>query len=156
MLGALWGEIDLDAKLWTIPAIRMKGHREHRVPLADRAVEILRDLPRVKGERHVFPGARAKQRVGNTSMLELLQGMRRGVTVHGFRSAFKDWASEATSTPNIVSEMALAHAVGDKVEAAYRRGELLEKRKRLMRDWATYCSRPSVEAGNVTPLRGRA
>lgn len=150
-IGATWSEIDLDAKLWTVPAERMKGHREHRVPLSDRTIEILRDLPRERGSRYVFSGAKAKAPLSNMAMLELLKGMRPGVTTHGFRSTFKDWATEATAHPNIVSEAALAHAVSDKVEAAYRRGELLAKRARLMRDWATYCARPPVE-GNVTLL----
>lgn len=147
-IGATWGEIDFDTRTWTVPAARMKAHKEHRVPLPDRAVAILQDLPRVKGERRIFP-------LSNMAMLELLRGMRPGLTVHGFRSTFKTWSSEATAHPNIVSEAALAHTIPDKVEAAYRRGELFDKRKRLMRDWAAYCARPPVVAANVTPLRGR-
>lgn len=150
-IGATWSEINLDAKVWTVPAARMKGHREHRVPLSDRAVDILRDMPREKGSPYAFPGAKPKSHLSNMAMLELLKGMRPGVTTHGFRSTFKDWATEATAHPNIVSEAALAHAVSDKVEAAYRRGELLAKRARLMRDWSAYCTRPPVE-GNVTLL----
>lgn len=153
VLGATWSEIDLDARTWAVPAERMKSHRPHTVPLSDRAIEILNDLPRVKGEAHVFPGAKTGTRLHGMALLELFRGMRPGLTVHGFRSAFKDWATEATNHPNIVSESALAHAVSDKTEAAYRRGELLEKRRRLMRDWAAHCSRPPVDASNVTPLR---
>jgi integrase len=147
-IGATWDEIDFDARIWAVPPDRMKGHKEHRVPLSDRAVEILKDAPRIKGEPRVFP-------LSNMAMLELLRGMRKGLTVHGFRSCFKDWAAEATNHPNIVSEAALAHTVPDKVEAAYRRGELLAKRARLMKDWAAYCIRPPIveKAGNVTPLR---
>jgi integrase len=156
VLGATWDELDLDARTWTIAGERMKGHRRHVVPLPDRAVEILREVPRMKGERHVFPGAKAKQPLSNMVLLECVRGLRPGLTTHGFRSTFKDWASEATAHANIVSEMALAHTIKDAVERAYRRGELYEKRKRLMRDWASYCSRPPVEAGNVMPLRGRA
>nr|WP_280642661.1 site-specific integrase [Methylocystis rosea] len=118
VIGARWPEIDLKAKEWTVPADRMKGGREHRIPLSDRAVEVLTALPRLKGETHVFPGPRKGAGLSNMAMLELLRGMRPGLTVHGFRSAFKDWASEATNHPNIVSETALAHVVSDKVEAA--------------------------------------
>jgi integrase len=154
-IGATWAEIDLDAKVWTIPAARMKAHREHRVPLSDRAVEILRDLPRVQGERHVFAGGRAKSPLSNMAMLELLKGLRPGLTTHGFRSSFRDWCAERTSYPREVAEMALAHTIKDAVERAYRRGEFYEKRKRLMRDWSEYCMRPPIaeKAGNVTPLR---
>ena len=138
--------------VWTIPASRMKAHKEHRVPLSDRAVAILDNMPRIRGERHVFPGAKVGTGLSNMAMLETLRGMRPGFTVHGFRSAFKDWASETTRYPNIVSEAALAHTVGDKVEAAYRRGELIEKRRLLMRDWAAYCARPPVARANVVNL----
>mgnify|MGYP002631385534 CR=1 FL=1 len=153
-IGAKWAEIDHDAKTWTVPASRMKANRQHTVPLSDRAAAILRDLPRELGSAFVFPGAKAKRPLSNMAMLECLRDLREGLTVHGFRSAFKDWASEATHTPNIVSEMALAHTVSDKVEAAYRRGELIEKRRILMKDWADWCARPPVEkGGNVTELR---
>lgn len=153
-IGATWDEIDLDGKEWTVPAERMKVHRAHRVPLSDRAVEILRSLPREKGSPYVFPGAKAESPLSNMAMLELVRGMRPGLTVHGFRSVFKDWASESTNHPNIVSEAALAHTISDKVEAAYRRGELFEKRRRLMRDWAAYCGRrPAERTANVVPMR---
>lgn len=153
VIGARWSEMDLEAGAWTIPAERMKAHKEHRVPLADRAIEILKKLPRERGSPFVFPGGKAKTPLSNMALLEMLRGIRKGVTVHGFRSAFKDWATEATNHPNIVSEAALAHAIPDKVEAAYRRGELFEKRKRLMAAWASYCSRPLItDKGNVTPL----
>lgn len=156
-IGAKWAEIDLEAKTWTVPALRMKAHRQHTVPLSDRAVALLRDLPRESGSPFVFPGAKAKRPLSNMAMLECLRDLREGPTVHGFRSAFKDWASEATNTPNIVSEMALAHTVSDKVEAAYRRGELIEKRRKLMKNWADYCGRaPVATNGNVTELRARA
>lgn len=154
-IGATWGEIDLDGKVWTVPAARMKAHRDHRVPLADRAVEILRDLPREKDSPYVFPGGKAGSPLSNMAMLQLLKGMRPGLTTHGFRSAFKDWSTESTNHPNIVSEAALAHTVKDAVEKAYRRGELFGKRTKLMKDWAAYCARPPTAetAGNVTPLR---
>jgi len=152
-IGATWDEVDIDAKTWTIPGERMKAHRPHRVPLSDRAVAIVEGLPRLRGEKHVFPGTKGDG-LSNVAMLDLLRSMRPSVTVHGFRSSLKDWAAEATAHPNIVSEAALAHTIPDKVEKAYRRGELLEKRRRLMRDWATFCSRPPIaEKSNVTPLR---
>ena len=157
-IGAVWSEIDKDSKTWTVPAERMKAHKEHRVPLCARALEILDELPRERGAAFVFPGGKDKAPLSNMAMLELLRGMRPGLTVHGFRSSFKDWASEATNHPDRVSEAALAHTIPDKVEKAYRRGELFEKRTRLMRDWAAYLSRPPIAAGvdNVTPIRGKA
>jgi integrase len=113
------------------------------VPLSDRAAEILASVPR-EGE-HIFP-------LSNMAMLELLRGMRPGTTVHGFRSSFRDWAAERTSYPNHVAEAALAHTISDKVEKAYRRGDLFEKRRRLMADWAAWCSRPVPTGGTVTAL----
>jgi integrase len=148
VLGAKWSEFDIVSKTWTIPASRMKANKEHRVPLSDRAVKILANLPR--DDELVFP-------LTHTSMLELLRRMGHdNATVHGFRSTFRDWAAERTSYPNHVAEAALAHAVADKVEKAYRRTDLFEKRRRLMSDWAAWCSRPaSVESGKVVSLKGR-
>jgi integrase len=145
--GATWDELDLKAQVWTIPGERMKAGKEHRVPLCPRVLAILRDLPR-HGDR-IFP-------LSNMGMLELLRGMRPGLTTHGFRSTFKDWVSECTNYPNIVSEMALAHTVPDKVEAAYRRGDLFEKRRRLMAAWDKFCAtKPAAAAGgNVVTLAG--
>jgi integrase len=155
-IGARWSEFDLAAKVWTVPAERMKKNREHRVPLSKRAIDILAELPRA-GD-YVFPGAGDRQAwLSNMAMLETLKRMGRGdVTVHGFRSSFRDWAAERTAYPNHVVEMALAHAVGDKVEAAYRRGDLFDKRRRLMAEWAAYCASGEAAAsgdGNVLPLR---
>ena len=149
VLGATWGEIDLAAKTWTIPAGRMKAEKEHRVPLPARALEILAGLPR-EGER-LFP-------LTHTAMLELLRRMGHdSETVHGFRSSFRDWVAERTSYPDHLAEAALAHAVAGKVEKAYRRTDLFEKRRRLMADWAAWCSRPmSVNPGNVTFLSNGA
>lgn len=155
-IGATWAEFDLDGKAWTIPAKRMKGHREHRVPLSDRAVEILNALPREPDNEHVFIGARKGRGLSNMAMLELLRGVRDALTVHGFRSTFRDWAAERTSYQNHVVEMALAHAIGDKVEAAYRRGDLYEKRARLMRDWSKYCETAAIGADNVVPMQAGA
>ena len=156
VIGAKWGEIDLDAKLWTIPKERMKAGKEHRVPLSDRAVEILETLPRA-GD-YVFLGARKERPLSNMAMLELVRGMRDGLTVHGFRSTFRDWAAEQTAYPHELCEIALAHTVGNKVEAAYRRGDMMEKRRRLMADWAEYCSGPQQETASpkVRPIRKRA
>jgi integrase len=155
IIGAKWSEFDLDARMWTIPAERMKAAKEHRIPLSDRALEVL-SAPR-EGD-YVFPGARAGKPLSNWAMLELVRGMRgMGATVHGFRSSFKDWASDQTSYPNELSEVALAHAVREKTEAAYRRGDQMEKRRRLMADWATYCEKGApAEGDNVRRIRARA
>ncbi len=136
-IGALWPEIKLDEGIWIVPAARMKAVREHRVPLSAQAVQLLRDLPRMEGSEVVFWGTR-KPHLSNMAMLELVRGMRPGLTVHGFRSTFRDWAAEATSFPPDVVEMALAHTIQNQVEAAYRRGDLLAKRAELMQEWAVY------------------
>ncbi|MBB3288763.1 MULTISPECIES: site-specific integrase [unclassified Rhizobium] len=151
-LGAVWSEIDKDNRMWTIPAERMKGGREHRVPLSDRAIAILDALPREKDADIVFVGASKGKALSNMAMLEMIRGLRpgKGLTVHGFRSTFRDWAAEQTAFPNELVEMALAHAVSDKVEAAYRRGDMLDRRRRLMKEWAEYCSMPARSADVVT------
>jgi integrase len=152
VLKAKWSEIDLDLKLWTIPAERMKAGRDHRVPLSDRAVDILEALPR-EGD-WIFPGAKEKQPLSNMSMLKVLKDMgRHDITVHGFRSTFRDWAAETTAYREHVAKAALAHVIPDKVDAAYRRGDLFEKRRRLMADWATYCA-AKPRKGQVVPIRG--
>ena len=140
VLGAGWSEIDLVAKVWTVPASRMKAARKHRVPLSERAVEILSALAAVKIGDYVFPGAK---RGSPLSVMALTMVMRRtgagNFTVHGFRSAFRDWAGERTNFPREVAEAALAHVVGDETERAYRRGDALEKRRALMEAWAIFC-----------------
>jgi integrase len=147
VVGARWSEIDLETNTWTIPAARMKSHREHRVPLSPRAVELLSGLHREDGNPHVFIGARTGAALGNMAMPDVLQQMEQSdVTVHGFRSTFRDWAAEATAHPNHVVEQALAHTIGNAVEAAYRRGDLFEKRRHLMNDWAQFCGRPRASA----------
>ena len=152
VIGAKWSEIDLKAKLWTVPATRMKSGVEHRVPLSERALEIITKQPR-DGEL-VFAGRRAGAPLSNMSMLELMRDMRgKGATVHGFRSTFRDWAAEQTSYPNELCEIALAHVVSDKTEAAYRRGDMMERRRRLMADWAEYCEHTPAERGKVHPIR---
>jgi integrase len=161
VIGARWSEIDLFDKTWTVPAARMKAHREHRVPLPSRALAILQEIQKLRtGDRpdtFVFPGTKAGKPLSNMAFLMLLRRMGRSdLTAHGFRATFKTWASERTSFQNEIAEAALAHVVGDKVEQAYRRGDLFEKRRRLMQQWAAYCTTaPALERqGNVTPLRG--
>ena len=137
VIGTPWSEIDLERRLWVIPAERMKAQVEHRVPLSRQAVELLQALPRQEGSDWVFWGAR-KPTISNMAMLELLRGMRPGLTVHGFRSSFSDWAAESTHFPSQTVEMALAHMITNAVEAAYRRGDLIEKRRELMQAWGDY------------------
>ena len=154
-IGAQWSEIDLGKKLWTVPAERMKAGRGHRIPLSNRALTVLGELPRESN--FVFIGARAGKPLSNMAMLELVRGMRgKGSTVHGFRSTFKDWTTEQTAYPNELTEVALAHAVSDKTEAAYRRGDLMEKRRRLMSDWAAYCRSPPAVRSKVVSIRESA
>ena len=141
-IGARWSEIDLKAATWTIPASRIKAAREHRVPLSPAALALLKAQAKIREGDFVFAGRRRGRGLSNMAMAALLKRMKRkDITVHGFRSTFKNWCSEQTNYPNEVSEMALAHAVGDKVEAAYRRGDLLAKRADLMKDWATFVGR---------------
>jgi integrase len=147
VMGARWSEIDLAAKVWTIGAERMKARKEHKVPLSDRAVKILQSLPREDGNPYLFIGGKKGAPLSNMAMLELMKGMRPGYVPHGFRSTFRDWAAERTNYPNHVIEMALAHKIGDKVEAAYRRGDLFDKRRKLMDAWSQYCTAKPVEAG---------
>jgi integrase len=148
VLGARWDEISGD--VWTIPADRMKSGKEHRVPLSKRAAKILASLPR-RGA-FIFPGR--GETLSRRALIEALHGMgRTDLTVHGFRSTFRDWTSERTSYPREVAEAALAHAIESKVEAAYRRGDLFDKRARLMAEWAAYCSSTPAETSEVVPLR---
>jgi len=151
-IGARPGEFDLVQKIWTIPAERMKMKREHRIPLTPRAVEIIEPMLENAGE-FVFPGPDPRKYMSNNAMLALLDRMGRSdITVHGFRSSFKDWASESTGFPAEVAEMALAHVVHDKVEAAYRRGDLFGKRRLLMKAWADFCLAPS-RGEKVIPIK---
>jgi integrase len=159
-LGAQWGEIDLAAKIWTVPARRMKAGREHRVPLSCAALAVLEKIQplalmkdgKPNPAAPVFPGPRRALPMSNMVLLMLLRRMNRAdLTVHGFRSCFADWAAERTAYPREVVEMALAHAVENKTERAYRRGDLFEKRRRLMGDWARFCETPL--SGDVVPLR---
>jgi integrase len=153
VIGARWGEIDLDEALWTIPAQRAKTHKEHRVPLAPAAITVLvKCRERAEGD-FVFPGKVPSTSLSGGAMRALLERMSRSdITPHGFRSAFRDWAAEQTAFPREVAEMALGHAVGNQVEAAYRRGDLREKRRKLMEAWAAYCAAPA-KGGKVVAMR---
>jgi integrase len=153
VLGARWDEIDLEAKVWTAPAERMKAAREHRIPLSSRALAILEKLSEARTGELLFPGRRVNQPLSTSTLLIFMRAL--GVetaTIHGFRSAFRDWAGNETHFPREVCEAALAHSVGGAVEQAYRRGDALEKRRALMDAWAAYCE-PATTAGNVIPLR---
>jgi integrase len=144
-VGTKWNEFELKAGIWTIPALRMKAAVQHRVPLSKRALEIVQALYKIKQSDYVFPGQKEGKPLTNMAMLELLKRMgRTGLTVHGFRSSFRDWASECTSFPRDVCEMALAHTIPNQAEAAYRRGDLIEKRRILMDEWAKYCAAKSL------------
>jgi integrase len=161
VIGARWNEIDLLDKTWTVPAARMKAGKEHRVPLAPRALPILDEMQKARltdddGASYVFGGAKRGKPLSNMSMLMLLRRMGRGdLTAHGFRSTFRTWAAERTNFPREVIEAALAHTVGNKVEAAYQRGDVFEKRRRLMDAWASYCATAPAQKSqsNVTALR---
>jgi len=146
VIEAPWPEIDLDERSWTIPGWRMKGRRTHRVPLSDPVIEILSTLPKVDDGNWVFPGGRHGKPLSNMAMLVLLRRMERNdLTVHGFRSTFRDWSAEATSFPREVCEQALAHVNSNKVEAAYRRGDLFKKRRYLMEEWSRWCYSSAAE-----------
>lgn len=149
--GATWGEIDEANATWTIPGERMKAGKEHRVPLSPKVLEILRDLPRLADNPLVFPAPRAKGPLSDMTLTAVMRRMEVDAVPHGFRSTFRDWAAERTNYPREVAEMALAHTIGDKVEAAYRRGDLFEKRRRMMDDWARFCDTVR-KAGEVVPL----
>ena len=137
---AKWSEFNLENAVWTIPADRMKMGKEHRVPLSSAAVSLLKNTPSIEGNPYAFPGAKRERPLSNMAMLQMLRGMRQGqgLTVHGFRSAFRDWITETTLHSDAVAEQALAHAIENKVERAYRRGDAFERRKDLMQQWADY------------------
>lgn len=150
VLGARWDEIDKGKKLWTIPAERMKAGREHRVPLAPRVIDIVEAMEKLGTQGYLFPGCKPKTPLSSMAMAMLLRRMKATITIHGFRSTFRDWASETTGFPHEVCEMALAHTIGNKAEAAYRRGDLFDKRRKLMEAWAGYCARKA--GAKVVPL----
>ncbi len=152
VLGATWAEVDLERRVWTVPAERMKMGKEHRVPISDALLTILEGLTREENNPHLFPGMKAGKPLSNMAMLMGLREIGRSdLTMHGFRSTFRDWAGECTPHPRDVCEQALAHSLGNAVEAAYRRGDLFEKRRALMADWTSYCS--NKLAGNVIPIQ---
>lgn len=158
VFGATWGETDMNAATWTIPATRIKSRRGHRVPLSPTALAV---LEKMKGAAEpaaddlVFPGRRIGRSLSKMAMLTLMKRMGQGeYTVHGFRSTFRDWAAERTNYPREVAEMALAHVISDQVEAAYRRGDLFTKRRQMMDAWATFCAAPAA-SGEVVALRGQ-
>jgi integrase len=152
VLGARWEEFDLDRAVWTVPATRMKAGREHRVPLSQRALKIVRAMHETRNNDFVFPGQKPSKPLSATALLMLLRRIKvDGATVHGFRSTFRDWAAECTNFPNEVCEAALAHVIENKAEAAYWRGDLFDKRRKLMDAWAVYCAAP--KAGKVMAFR---
>jgi integrase len=145
ILGAKWSEISWQEKVWTIPAPRMKAGREHRVPLSGRTMLIFESLSRLRTCDFVFSSPRGKRPLSHVAMAKVLTRLGViGATVHGFRSGFRDWAGNETSFPREVAEAALAHVIGDKAEQAYRRSDALEKRRKLMDAWASYCEPRSV------------
>lgn len=152
-IDAQWPEVDIRERVWTVPKERMKAGREHRVPLTDAAADILAGLPHRAGNQHLFPGGQLRP-LSKWAMLELVRGMRPGLTVHGFRSTFRDWAAEMTAFPRELAEASLAHITGSAVERAYQRGDLFEKRRKLMQAWAEFCARGD-EMGEVVPLMRR-
>lgn len=152
VIGARWDEFDLAERVWTIPAERMKAGKEHRVPLSDAALAIVEEMGAIRSGEFVFPGGKPGRPLSNMALLMTLRRMKRDdLTAHGFRSTFRDWISEKTNFPSEVAEMALAHTVADKVEAAYRRGDLFQKRRQLAEAWAKFCDAPTT-TGIVVPI----
>ena len=145
--GAQWNEIDLTKKIWVIPAERMKAKREHRVPLSKQAIAILKVLPTKNTGTLIFPSTKPTTKLSDMALTAVMRRMEIEAVPHGLRSSFRDWVGEETAFPREVAEMALAHAVGNAVEAAYRRGDLFEKRQAMMEDWAKYLGRTSSQMG---------
>jgi integrase len=149
VLQALWTEIDLDQALWVVSAERMKAGREHRVPLSDAALAVVREMAEIRSGPFVFPGAKQGAPLSNMAFAALMRRMGNAeFSVHGFRSGFRDWAAEVAEAPRELAEMALAHAITSAVEAAYRRGDLLARRRRLMSAWAFHCCGGSDASGH--------
>jgi integrase len=151
-LGAQWSEIDFAASVWQVPGERMKAGKEHRVPLTAEALAILGDVPRLQGNPFIFPGAKKGRGLSNLAMLMTLRRIRPGLTVHGFRSSFRDWAAESTGFAREIAEASLAHTIGNAVERSYRRGDFFAKRAKLMEAWSSYCGR-GQSAAEVIPMR---
>jgi integrase len=155
VLGATWEEIDLDAEVWTVPAERMKAGQAHRVPLSPAAIALLRPLAELAFSPYVFPGIKRGRPMSGMALADVLRRMgRAGITAHGFRSTFRQWCAEQTNFPREIAEASLAHVNPDEVEAAYQRSDLLERRRKLMEAWASYCtSSPAKRTGAVVPMR---
>jgi integrase len=151
VLGGQWSEVDLTARVWTVPATRMKGGREHRVPLSDRAVQILTAMHARRVSEFIFPGSKPNRPLSVMALEMVMRRAKIDATVHGFRSAFRDWSGERTMFPREVAEAALAHLVGDQTERAYRRGDALEKRRALMDAWSIFCT--ASKENKVVPLK---
>jgi integrase len=155
IIGARWSEVDLKDKIWVVPAARMKAAREHRVPLSGPALAVLKHVNEIRESDFVFPGGKRGMALSNMAMLAVLKRMgRHDLTAHGFRSTFRDWAAERTNFPREVVEMALAHTIENKVEAAYRRGDLFQKRAQLMEAWARFCYIAGRQA-DIVPISSR-
>jgi integrase len=151
--GATWGEVDLAGATWTVPSSRTKTAKEYRIPLAKPALDLLDEMKALTGAENtalVFPGASGAKPLSDVALSKLVPS---GATTHGFRSSFRDWAGETTAYPREVIEMALGHRVGDAVEQAYARGDLFQRRRRLMDDWATFCGQVAPASGSVVPIR---
>jgi integrase len=157
VLQAKWGEVDLDSKVWTIPAARMKGNPEHKVPLSPQAIELLRSLYTEDGNDYLFIGS-TQPHLAKNAMQTTLRRIGHEQTVHGFRSSFSDWAHELTAHSNHTIEISLAHTVGNEAERAYRRGDMFNKRRQLMEAWGRYVTTAPrrATANNVTPIRSEA
>ncbi len=159
-IGAMWSEIDMDAATWTVPGERMKAGRTHRVPLSDAAMAVLRTMLPARpksGDGYVFPGRKDGAGLSNMSLAAVMKRMGQGnLTVHGFRSTFRDWAGERSNVAREVAEAALAHTLKNKAEAAYARGDLFDPRRKLMAQWADYCATSEPMGGNVVPMRAQA
>lgn len=154
-IGATWKEVDMETGIWTIPAARIKAGREHRIPLSEAALAVLKRMGEPSPDSYVFPGGKKERPLSNMALTAVLRRMdRNDITVHGFRSTFRDWAAECTNFPREVAEMALVHAIGDRVEAAYRRGDLFEKRRLLMEEWAVACNGGPERGASSGPVPG--
>jgi integrase len=147
VLGAKWDEIDFQAQLWTVPAERMKAGKQHRVPLSNRAMGVLKELHGARASEFAFPGLKTGRQLSSMALEAVLRRAKVDVTTHGFRSSFRDWAGDSTPFARDVVEAALAHAIENKTEAAYRRSDALEKRRKLMAAWATFCACAEGSAG---------
>jgi integrase len=153
-VGAQWNEFNLKAKVWTIPAARMKAEKEHEIPLSTQAVKLIKELPHVSD--FLFPGVSLNKAMTTAAAMKLLKRIEPGITAHGFRSTFRDWCADQTAYPREVIEHALAHQLKDKAEASYQRSTVFPTRIKLMTAWSNYCDQVSGESASVTPIRKEA